>query len=291
MVPVLTAVVAVSCAVAAVVLARRAWVLPARRRVRATRVRPARRLPDAVRVPLGRALRDAQLATTPEEAVGMWATVAVVAALLASAFNPMLAPVAALGVVVAGPLGLLLERERGQRRFVADLPGFVELTAARLRSGHTVTTALADAGRTDGPVAPDVRRLLQRVELGDPLALSLAWWADERRLDPVRAVAGSFAVAAETGGAAAGALDGLARSLRDQLGARAEAAALSAQARMSALVVGLAPIGYVVFAAAADPRAASVLVTTTTGRVCLLLALGLDALGAWWMRRIVRSEP
>lgn len=287
----LTPLLALMSGVGAVALARRARDLPVRIRVRATRARPVRRLPAVVRAPLERALHDAQRSTTPEEAVGMWATAVVVVALLASAFNPMLAPVAALGVGVAGPVGLALERERGQRRFVAGLPGFVELTAARLRSGHTVATALADACRGDGPVAPDVRRLVRRMELGDPLAQSLAWWADERRLDPVRAVAGSLAVAAETGGAAAGALDGLARSLRDQLGARAEAAALSAQARMSALVVGLAPIGYVVFAAAVDPRAAVVLVTTTTGRVCLVLALVLDAVGAWWMRRIVRSEP
>jgi tight adherence protein B len=79
--------------------------------------------------------------------------------------------------------------------------------------------------------------------------------------------------------------------LRDQLGARAEAGALSAQARLSAVVVGVAPIAYVLFAAAADRRAASLLVTSSTGRVCLVAGLTLDALAVLWMRRIVRSEP
>ena len=34
-----------------------------------------------------------------------------------------------------------------------------------------------------------------------------------------------------------------------------------------------------------------VLVATPVGRVCLALGIGLDALGALWMRRIVRSTP
>ena len=101
----------------------------------------------------------------------------------------------------------------------------------------------------------------------------------------------SLAVAAETGGAAATALDGLARSLRDALGAQAEATALSAQARLSAIVVGAAPIAYLLFAAATDPHATETLVSTSAGRICLGLGLGLDALGALWMRHITRSQP
>ncbi|MBM3659686.1 MAG: hypothetical protein FJW95_09310, partial [Actinobacteria bacterium] len=161
----------------------------------------------------------------------------------------------------------------------------------RLRSGHTLPTALVDAAEARDPVATDARRLLRRVEHGEPVVSALAWWADDRGDDAVRAVAGALAVATTTGGGAADALEGLARSLRDQHGARAEAAALSSQARMSAVVVGAAPFAYLAFSAAVDPGAARVLVATPVGRVCLALGIGLDAIGALWMRRIVRSEP
>jgi tight adherence protein B len=127
--------------------------------------------------------------------------------------------------------------------------------------------------------------------LGATLPDALGRWAVERRSEPATAVAGALSVAAETGGAASTALDGLARSLRDALGAQAEAAALSAQARLSAIVVGVAPIAYLVFAAATDPHAAATLVSTPSGRLCLVLGLALDTLGALWMRRITRSAP
>jgi len=56
-------------------------------------------------------------------------------------------------------------------------------------------------------------------------------------------------------------------------------------------LVGVAPLAYLVFAAATDPHAASTLVATSSGRVCLVLGVALDALGALWMRRITRSAP
>ena len=277
--------------VAAVVLGRVAWRAAARDRVRDARTRVGRRLPTVVRTPVARALADAQLELTPEDAARMAGVGTVVAGLLAAAMAPALA-IPAVGVAAAaGPLALVLARGRGRRRFVAALPAFVDLVAARLRSGHTVPTALADAAASRDPVAVDAGRVLRRVAHGEPLTDALEWWAADRGDDAVRAVAGALAVAGTTGGGAADALEGLARSLRDQQGARAEAASLSAQARMSALVVGLAPFAYLLFSSAVDPGAARVLVATPVGRVCLVLGIGLDALGALWMRRIVRSEP
>ena len=91
------------------------------------------------------------------------------------------------------------------------------------------------------------------------------------------------------GGRSADALDGLATSLRDRLGVAAEARALSSQARMSAIVVGGAPVAYIVWSAVVDPHALQVLTGTLFGRVCLGLGLGLEVLGGWWMRSIVRS--
>jgi tight adherence protein B len=248
-------------------------------------------LPTPLRGRLERALREADVSISPEDAVVTAATATVVVTLLVGAVNPAAAPLAWAAAVVAGPVGLVVARGRAQRAFVAGIPGFVEFIAAQLRSGHTVPTALEAAGDRPGPLGGDARRLHQRLVLGATLPDALAWWAGERGSEPAAAVAGALAVAAETGGAAATALDGLARSVRDALGARAEAAALSAQARLSAAVVGVAPIAYLVFAAATDPRAAATFVSTSTGRVCLVLGLALDAIGALWMRRVARSVP
>jgi tight adherence protein B len=128
-----------------------------------------------------------------------------------------------------------------------------------------------------------------RTHLGLPLAEALADWPAGHDVPGVRAAAGALAVATTMGGRAAGAVDGLASSLRHRLDAVAEARSLSAQARMSAVVVGAAPVGYLAFSALVDPGAVTVLVDTGVGRVCLVVGLGLEALAALWIRRVLRS--
>ncbi len=129
----------------------------------------------------------------------------------------------------------------------------------------------------------------QRTQLGLPLAQALAGWPADHDAPGVRAAAGALAVAATMGGRAADAIDGLASSFRHRLDAVAEARSLSAQARLSAVVVGAAPLGYLAFSALVDPAAVTALVDTGVGRVCLLVGLGLEALAALWIRRILRS--
>jgi tight adherence protein B len=92
---------------------------------------------------------------------------------------------------------------------------------------------------------------------------------------------------AAMGGSAATALEGVVQSLRDDDAALGEAKALSSQARVSAVVVGAAPLAYLVFATAADPASSRVLISTGPGLVCLTLGLSLEVLAAIWMRALV----
>ena len=89
------------------------------------------------------------------------------------------------------------------------------------------------------------------------------------------------------GGSAATALEGVVQSLRDDDAALGEAKALSSQARGSAVVVGAAPLAYLVFATATDPASSRVLISTGPGLVCLTVGLGLEVLAAIWMRALV----
>jgi tight adherence protein B len=106
----------------------------------------------------------------------------------------------------------------------------------------------------------------------------------------VATVAAALTVASSAGGPSAAALEGLAGGLRDRQDAATEVAALSAQARMSALVVGAAPVLSLSLSLLADARVASTLVGTGPGLSCLVAGATLEALAGLWMRRIVRCE-
>lgn len=259
--------------------------------LRARSLHPRRlRIPAPIRSRLLIALARADLAVGPEDAVGRLAIAALATAVLTAAIAPGLALPAAVAVLVAGPVWLRLARDRADRRSAAELPGALDRTAAVLRAGGTVGEAVEVLAGGSGPVAADLRRVRARVAMGSGLVAALGRWPVDRPVPGVRAGAGALALAVELGGACAEAIEGLASSLRERDGAIREALALSAQARVSAVVVGLAPLGYLLLAAMADPESLRVLLGTGIGRACLVLGLALEVAGAAWMRTMLRAE-
>ncbi len=286
----MTVVVALVGVLAFASLVRAARRADAGGRVRPLVARARRTLPPRIRVPLQRALRDADVQLDPESAVEWWLASALALAVLSSAFAPGLVVPALLCALVAGPVALRLARTRRERRFAIALPAALELVAAELRGGGTVTGAIDRLAAGDGPIADDLRRVHVRTGLGLAFGAALEVWPTEHDAPGVRAAAGALAVAASLGGRSAEAIDGLATSLRHRVDALAEAHALSAQARLSAIVVGAAPIAYLCFSGLVDPDAVGALVATGVGRVCLVVGLALEVFAALWIRRIVRSE-
>jgi tight adherence protein B len=260
-------------------------------RGRARRLRPATPVvPAWCRAFVADRLARADLDLTPEAALGGWATAIVATAWAAMLLVPPLVVPAVVGVAAAGPVVLVSRTGHADRRARAALPDLLDQVVARVRAGGTVPEAVCSLSERPGALAPDLRRMAARLQLGAPLVDALGAWADERPVDGVRTAAGALTLVTTVGGSVAGPLEGLAASLRSDDAAAGEARALSAQARVSAAVVGLAPLGYLAFSTMADPEASAVLVGTAPGRVCLVVGLALEVLAVWWMRALVRSS-
>jgi len=259
-------------------------------RLRVARPRSGPRVPVAVGRRVERALDAAAFDVQVEQALSTWLWSITVAAVLGLGFGgPQIALGCAGAVAVGVPVGVLTMRDRRGRMITAAVPETLERVASELRSGGTIATAIGAVATGDGPLAPDMARVDARVQLGSSIADALEAWSRDRPVAGVGASAGALALCSSVGGRSADALDGLATSLRDRLSVAAEARALSSQARMSALVVGGAPVAYIAWSAMVDPQALHVLTTTGFGRICLALGLGLEGLGGWWMRSIVRA--
>ena len=170
------------------------------------------------------------------------------------------------------------------RRIDAALPDFVDDLARSLHSGATLTEALADAGRLEGPLARDLRQVAIDVDLGAPVGEALRRWESRRPGTRVGLVVAVVDLALVAGGEPVTLLTSVADSMRDEEAVVAESRALATQARASAAVVCLAPLG---FAVLTSPfRSGSFL--SGASPLLVLLGLGLDAVGLWWMWRITR---
>jgi len=110
------------------------------------------------------------------------------------------------------------------------------------------------------------------------------------RLSDVKILCTAFIVQRETGGNLTGILQGLSKALRDRLKLRMEVRAMTAEGRTTALVIGLIPFVFGFITWLLSPSYINMLFHTSAGRKILLLALSLDVLGLYFMKKLVKVE-
>ncbi|MGI8686378.1 MAG: type II secretion system F family protein [Acidimicrobiales bacterium] len=241
---------------------------------------------------LGARLADMGVAVDPAIAWGVWVAGAAGVTAWAVVAAGAGAGLLAIGMMVGSPcLGWRLFRHRGDSAIEAALPAAVEAVAAGLRSGASLRQALGEtAAGGAGALGADLGVVAEATERGAGVVAALEGWAQRRPLPGVRLVVAALCLSAETGGAAAQAVDAVAATLRQRLAAEAEARALATQARTSAAVMAAAPVAFCTLSAALDPRSSAFLLRTPLGLALLGAGLGLDAVGAVWMARLTRAS-
>jgi tight adherence protein B len=246
-------------------------------------------LPAATERRVSASLARAGVELDAMDAVRLWLVAALAATVVGAAMAPMLGVLAGAAVVCGAPMALLAARRRGDGLAIAALPEVLDRWCASVRAGLGPGEALDDLCDVRGPLAGDLHRLASRRALGIEVERALDLWAEERPAVEVRAASRSLRLALEVGGGAAAALEGLSTSLRMHEGARNEARSLSAQTRVSAWVVALAPLAFFAFSAITDPGSLGVMASSGGGRLCLVLGLALELAGVATMRALLAS--
>jgi tight adherence protein B len=182
-------------------------------------------------------------------------------------------------------------RHRRRRQRDAQLPDALDRIAAGLRAGQGMgPTIVSVAAAVPAPLGLELCALALRLGRGERIAEALRGWAEApASSEPVRLAAATLQLGVGAGGSVARAVDGVAATLRERQELAAEVRALATQARSSAGVLAVAPLGFTALTAMVEPAVLRFLLTTPAGLLCLLLGLGLQGLGAWWMARIVRE--
>ena len=165
-----------------------------------------------------------------------------------------------------------------------DVAAWCDDLAREVRTGASLATAVRECGAHPG-VAEVTGPIVVRLSRGQSLNAALR----ATSADSASAIGLALTVlrsCADLGGPAASPLERVAATLRDRNAIREEQLAHSAQARMSARVMTLVPVGMLALLAATDPnvrgrdRYPAGLAAVTAGAV-------LNVIGWWWMQRII----
>jgi len=221
---------------------------------------------------------------------GWLATMVLGPAVALVAAGPPAALLVALTGVAAPWVGLRARRHHGAHRLERQLPAALEAVARSIRSGASLRQAIGEAAlASPGPLGRELAQVARQAVHGATLVEALEALGARRPTPGVRLTVAALCLGVETGGAQARAVDGVAATLRDRFAVAAEVRALSSQARVSALVIGLAPLGFGAFAVTTDRRTAEFLFHTPVGLALLAVGITLDGLGWLWMQHLARG--
>lgn len=170
---------------------------------------------------------------------------------------------------------------RRSRSHPPDYAGLLDGISRRVRSGSSLTSATIDAIDRSSPL----RVVLDRLDAGASLAVALTIVAMDD--DDLALTVQALSATAHLGGPIAATLDEAAAVLRERAAARAERRAQGSQARLSARVLTIVPLGFALWSAAASQRTRDVYISTAAGGVCAICGLALNLAGWRWMRRII----
>jgi tight adherence protein B len=158
-----------------------------------------------------------------------------------------------------------------------------ELAANEVRSGTSLSSSLQLALRRH----PDV---LPALATGLALGLTLDRALDELPADLApdeRWFAHSLRLCQATGGAAAEVLDRAVAVARERRAWAAERRAQASQARLSARLLTVLPLAFAAWGFATSGQVRHAYASSPVVVVCTVTGLVMNALGWWWMRRLV----
>lgn len=193
------------------------------------------------------------------------------------------------GFLAALPFLWLLKRKQKRiKKFVAAMPEAVELIGRALRAGHGLASGLhLVAEEMRGPIADEFNRVFEEQNLGIPIELSLRNMADRIPVMDVRFFVIAIIIQRATGGDLAEVLDKIGRLIRQRYELLGHVKALTAEGRLSGIVLLALPPCLLAFLSFSNYGYISPLFTTSLGTKMLVATGVLQLLGAWTINKIV----
>jgi tight adherence protein B len=182
-------------------------------------------------------------------------------------------------------------RQRRVARIEKQFVEFLPLLASSLRAGFGLQQGIETAARRLGPpLGEELSALANELRLGAALATSLEELRERIGSRELDIIVTAMLVQRTTGGNLAEVLDRASETLAERERIRGELKTLTAQQRLTGLILSVYPVGVGLLLLLIMPAIWSRLFTEPAGQVQLAIAGTLQVLGFLAIRRVLRVE-
>ncbi len=181
-------------------------------------------------------------------------------------------------------------RQATQRKVLGrGLVDLIDDMARQLRGGRSVGAGLLKAvANSSAELQKVMEPVVASLTIGTPPSRAMAALGMRHSSRDLHSLATLLGAGEQLGGIRPDALDGLTAMMRERTMAGADVVTQAAQARVSAIVLGCAPIVFCVLLVLSDGRSSAFLLHSPIGLGCAVLGLTLDLCGAVWMSAVTR---
>lgn len=207
---------------------------------------------------------------------------------LAATLEISFALLAFVGGLLAGLLFLNIYIKRRQKAFTTQLGDMLTMVANALRAGFSFMQAFELIAREmDAPIGREVQQVVTEVNLGATLEASLLNMQKRVESPDFELVVTAVLIQRQVGGNLAQILDTISETINERIRMRREVMALTAQGRMSGLVLAFLPVGLGVFLHMISPEYMRPLFEEQLGRIAIAVAVVLEIIGFVVIHKIV----
>ena len=217
-----------------------------------------------------------------------------VAAIIAFVFAGLLTmqlPVAILAFLFMPLVGWMLIQMKIRKRrkdFVNQLGDMLSMVASALRAGFSFVQAVEIVSKEmAAPMSVEVSKLIREINVGVPMETALEDINRRVECPEFELITTAVLIQRQVGGNLAQILDNISDTINERIRMKREVLALTAQGRMSAVVLALLPMALAAFLFSVHHDYFDPLLESPMGKVAIGIALLMELLGYLVIKRIV----
>ena len=195
-----------------------------------------------------------------------------------------------MGVLLPGFI-VRMRAARRRKAFMTQLPDTLTLLSSTLKAGYSFMQGVeAVSQEIEDPMGSELRRIVTEAQLGRPLEDAMDASADRMNSPDFAWAVMAVKIQREVGGNLSELLLTVAETMTERERLRRDVSTLTAEGKMSAIVLGALPILLGMAMWAINPEYIDTLFTDSFGKVLLGMSIFAALAGFAWMKKIISID-
>lgn len=224
-----------------------------------------------------------------QEYIIVWACTTFCPILLLSLLEKEFFTILATGMIGFAIPPILVQRTKNKRKilFNRQLSESLTIMSNCMRSGYSFQQAMQSIStEMPPPIATEFGRVVREINYGVPMEQALTNMVNRVDNKDLALLVSAVMTSAQVGANLSEILDTIAETVRDRIKLREEVRVLSAQGRISGLIIGMLPIVIILVLMLLNPLYFNDFVGSTIGKILILASMVMETVGFMLIRRI-----